>query len=160
MENEPVIEQKAAKTYEIGYLLSPFIPTETVEETAEAMYKTWIADLGGEIIIKHLPKMRSLAYPVAKFISNKKSVYKEAYFGAVKFQISPENIRTIKELVEKDGNVIRFLMTSVPKNAGRILAPRGIRRVRPVAPTTEKVEKGGEMTSAEIDKEIEGLLGE
>jgi len=161
VENSTELETKEARTYELGYLLTPFLPLEKVEETVDAMYKTLITDLGGEIVIKHLPKMRTLAYPVAQIISNKKSLYKEAYFAAVKFQLSPEKIRTQKEMIEKDGNVIRFLVVNVPKNAERIVAPRSslLRRPRPVTAAEEKAEKGGvEMTSEEIDKEIEGLL--
>lgn len=158
--NTQELDVKEAKTYEIGYLLTPFLPAEQVEESVEAMHKAWIADLDGLTIIKTAPKMRSLAYPVSKFINNKKSTFKEAYFGAVKFQISPEKIRTIKELLDKDNNIIRFLIVSVPKNAERILSPRGAgaRRVRPAATKEDGAGKGEEMTSEEIDKEIEGLL--
>jgi len=160
VENVTELEQKEAKTYEIGYLLTPFLPLEKVEETVEALYKSWIEDLGSLMIVKTSPRMRSLAYPVSKFISNKKSTFKEAYFGAVKFQASPEKIRTIKELAEKDNNIIRFLIVSVPKNAERVIAPRGAmgKRVRPATAKEDGVVKGEEMTSEEIDKEIEGLL--
>ncbi|MCX6712738.1 MAG: 30S ribosomal protein S6 [Candidatus Vogelbacteria bacterium] len=159
MENDQ-LEAKELKTYEVGFLLSPFLPLEKVEETVEAMYQAWVLDLGGEIVVKHAPKMRTLAYPVAKFINNKKSSFKEAYFAAVKFKISPEKIRTQKELIEKDGNVIRFLVVIIPKNSDRIVIPRGIRRdwAKPVFTPGEKVEKGEEMSSEQIDKEIEGLL--
>lgn len=159
--NNPIeLEAKEAKTYEIGYLLTPFLPLEKVEETIEAMYKAWITDLGGTIIVKHAPKMRSLAYPVVKFINNKKSSFTEAYFGAVKFQLSPAEIRTQKEIIEKDGNIIRFLVVSVPKNPERAVFSRGVKRewVRAAATVSEKTEKGEEMSSEEIDKEIEGLL--
>ena len=157
MENETVFEGKDAKTYEIGYLLTPFFPAEGLEETVEAMYKSWITDLGGELVFKTVPKMRALAYAVDKFINNKKSTFKEAYFGAIKFQISPEKIRSIKEIIEKDPNIVRFLMINVPKNSERVYIPRGtgIRHARPVE---GKAEKGEEMSSEEIDKEIEGLL--
>lgn len=154
------LEMKEAKTYEIGYLLSPFFPAEKVEETVEAMYKTLITDLGGELVFKTTPKMRPLSYPVSKFISNKKSTFNEAYFGAVKFQLSPENIRTIKEQLEKDNNIIRFLIVSIPKNSDRVVAPRGVmtKKVQSVATKEDGAEKGEEMTNEEIDKEIEGLL--
>ncbi len=160
MENVTETEVKEAKTYEIGYLLTPFLQAEKVEETVEAMYKTLIDDLGGLIIVKTAPKMRSLAYPVSKFISNKKSTVREAYFGAVKFQISPEKIRTIKEVLEKDNNVVRFLIVAIPKNSERVIIPRGVvsKRANSEVSKEEVVEKGEEMTNEEIDKEIEGLL--
>lgn len=160
MENVTETELKEAKTYEIGYLLTPFLPAEKVEEVVEAMYKTLIDDLGGLIIIKTAPKMRPLSYPVSKFISNKKNTVSEAYFGAVKFQISPEKIRTIKELLEKDNNVVRSLIVSVPKNSERIISPVGIssRRIDLDTVKEEVISKGEEMSDEEIDKEIEGLL--
>jgi ribosomal protein S6 len=161
VENSTELETKEAKTYELGYLLTPFLPLEKVEETVDAMYKSLITDLGGEIVIKHLPKMRTLAYPVAKIISNKKSLYQEAYFSAVKFQLSPDRIRTQQEMLEKDGNVLRFLVVNIPKRAERVVVPRSstlLRRPRPVTPAEEKADKGPEMTSEQIDKEIEGLL--
>lgn len=161
MENVTDIEVKEAKTYEIGYLLTPFLPTDKVEEVAEAMCKAIIEDLGGLSIFKTIPKMRALSYPVSKFISNKRSTFREAYFGAVKFQISPDKIRTIKELLDKDDNVIRFLTISIPKNSERVIMPvrTGVRTNPEVAKDSEAVApKGEEMSSEEIDKEIEGLL--
>jgi ribosomal protein S6 len=159
----PELEEKDLKTYELGVLLTPFLPLDKVEETVEALYGTLITDLGGSIILKHAPKMRSLAYPVAQIISNKKNLYQEAYFAAVKFQLSPDQIRTQKEMIEKDSNIIRHLLVSVPKNSERVFIPRGaaLRRARPVTAAEEKAEKGGEeMSSEQIDKEIEGLLTE
>jgi ribosomal protein S6 len=160
VENLTETEMKDAKTYEIGYLLTPFLPADKVEETAEAMYKMLVDDLGGLVVTKTAPKMRSLSYPVSKFINNKKSTVREAYFGAVKFQISPEKIRTIKELLDKDNNVVRFLMVNVPKNSEQIVAPREVtpKRVNLDVAKEVVVEKGEEMTNEEIDKEIEGLL--
>jgi len=161
VENVTEIEVKDAKTYEIGYLLTPFLQAEKADEVVEAMYKTLIEDLGGVSVFKTTPKMRPLAYPVSKFISNKKSTVSEAYFGAVKFQISPEKIRTIKELLEKDTNIVRFLIINIPKNSKRVVASRGAtskKTTLDVAKEDVTVEKGVEMTSEEIDKEIEGLL--
>jgi ribosomal protein S6 len=152
-------ELKEAKTYEIGYLLTPFLPADKVDETVEAMYKTLIEDLDGLMIIKTTPKMRALSYPVSKFISNKRSTFSEAYFGAVKFQISPEKIRTIKEQLEKDNNVVRFLIVNIPKNSERVVVPAGIATKKfPTDAKEEGAEKGEEMSDEEIDKEIEGLL--
>lgn len=158
MENVTETDVKDAKTYEIGYLLTPFLQAEKVEEAVEAMYKALIDDLGGLIIVKTAPKMRPLSYPVSKFISNKKSTVGEAYFGAVKFQISPEKIRTIKEVLEKDNNVVRFLIVGVPKNSERVIVPRTTTKRASVDVKAEGVEKGEEMTNEQIDKEIEGLL--
>jgi len=166
VENEPEIEEKEAKTYEIGYLLTPFLPADKVEETVEAMYKAMIDDLGGLAVFKTTPKMRALSYPVSKFISNKKSIFSEAYFGVVKFKISPEKIRTIKELLDKDNNIIRFLTVNIPKNSEKVVLRSGVATKKVVEKVVEKVvdvdnievEKVEEMSSEEIDKEIEGLL--
>ena len=161
MENIPATAGQEVKTYEIGYLLTPFLSAEKVEETAEVMYKTLVDELDGLIMIKTAPKMRPLSYPVAKFINNKKSTVSEAYFGAVKFQISSEKIRTIKERLEKDNNVIRSLIVNIPKNSERVIVPVGVmtKRINLDAPKKkEPVIKGEEMTNEEIDKEIEGLL--
>jgi ribosomal protein S6 len=160
VENVIETEMKDAKTYEIGYLLTPFLPADKAEETAEAMYKMLVDDLGGSVMTKTAPKMRSLSYPVSKFINNKKSTVREAYFGAVKFQISPEKIRTIKELLEKDSNNIRFLIVNIPKNSEQVIIPRGVVAKRASSDTVKEkvVVKGEEMTNEEIDKEIEGLL--
>lgn len=160
MENAVQLDTKEVKTYEIGYLLSPLLPSEKVEESMEAVYQAEIAAKGGEILFRTVPKMRALAYPVSKFTSNKRSSFTEAYFGAVKFTAAPETIVSIKEAFEKDANIIRFLIVSVPKNAERpaVLKRPMIRRARPMLPKEEAGEKSVEMTPEEIDKEIEGLL--
>lgn len=160
MENAVQSDTKEVKTYELGYLLSPLVPLEQAEESMEAMYQAGIAVKGGEVLSRTVPRMRALAYPVSKFTNNKRSLLSDAYFGAVKFTAAPDSITSVKEVFEKDGNIIRFLIVSVPKNAERptVLRRPMMRRPRPTLPKEEAGEKVIEMTPEEIDKEIEGLL--
>ncbi|MEK7477885.1 MAG: 30S ribosomal protein S6 [Patescibacteria group bacterium] len=163
MENDvqlDTLETKEVKTYELGYLLSPLVPQDKVEESVETMYQAAIVAKEGSILFRIVPKMRALAYPVSKFINNKRSSFSDAYFGAVKFTAAPTAIAGVKETFTGDGDIIRFLIVSVPKNADRpVVLKRPIgRRVRPTLPKEADGEKGVEMTSEEIDKEIEGLL--
>ena len=161
------MDTKDQKTYEIGYLLSPFIPAEQLEEAVAKMFKTNIEAKKGVVTTTVAPKMRPLAYAVAKMVDNKKSVYRDAYFGAVRFEAIPSDITAIKEAFDKDANVVRFLIIVAPKGSEivtpkRVMTPRRTTTRASAESITSTEDKPAVvvMSKEDIDKEIEGLISE
>ena len=156
------------KIYEIGYLLTPYLPAEEVAKTIDEMIKTKIEAEGGEVTSDLAPVMTRLAYPITKIINNKHTKFSDAYFGALRFKALPEAIIKLKADWDKEDNLIRFLLISLPKGSENIVAPkRGfarrddrpfeIERLRPKK-EEEKTVLSSEELDKEIDKEIDKLV--
>jgi ribosomal protein S6 len=149
------------RIYEVGYLLVPTIP----EADLPAMYgnlKDLVTTLGGAVISDEMPKKIPLAYSMLKVYKNVRNKFDTAYFGWVKFEINGDKVLEIKKKLDLDPNIIRFLITKTVKE-NTIAAKRFIHRdmTRRKMPTTKK-EEGGivtEIDKAEIDKEIDALVG-
>ena len=104
------------RIYELGYHLIPILGEEDVEKEREALVAT-ITTLNGEIIDEEKPSLINLAYTMYKVVNNKKSAYDQAYFGWIKFRLSPEELENVKKDVEREDNILRHLLiTTVEEN--------------------------------------------
>ncbi len=156
---EVVDENVDAKTsvYEVGYLMVPSIPEENLGGEV-TKFKDSLGEMGAVFISDEYPKMMELAYEMTRSIANKKQKFSYGYFGWVKFETTTINAKAIKESLDKNETLIRYLMiktvrenTMSPKkvygkseSSKRRQAPK----VEDVAPVSEEV----------IDKEIDALV--
>lgn len=152
------------KTYEVGYLLSPLVPEDQLVSLVSKIFEETIKASGGAVTSQLSPRLTRLAYPVAKVINNKRSNYQDAYFGALRFQVFPDQIAKFKAELDRSDELIRYLLITVSKNADKLIGSRPLprRRVEADKPIDEvlpeeKKEKV-EMSTEDIDKEIECLL--
>ncbi len=159
------------KTYEIGYILTPMVSEDKLAELFDKTLKAAVEAAGSSITAQQSPKMITLAYPINRMLNNKRSIFRDAYFGAVRFDASPEMVHLVKEHLDKAPEVIRHLLIVVPASAQPLAAQKGptTRTARPedrveevveevVAEEVVEKEEKPEMTNEDIDKEIEGLL--
>ncbi|MFM7088593.1 MAG: 30S ribosomal protein S6 [Candidatus Paceibacterota bacterium] len=146
------------RVYELGYLLIPTLG----EEDAPAVYgniKETISKLGGEFIMDEMPKMIPLAYTMDKVIQNIRHKFDSAYFGWVKFDMSPEGAAELKKKLDLDTNVLRFLITKTVREntiAGKRFGERSITKKRVGA--RKEGEEAVEINKEEIDKEIDAMI--
>lgn len=156
---EQILDEQLAledvKAYELGYLLSPLVPEEAKNDTVDQIIKKILIDLGGEIIGELNPNMRHLAYPISKSFNHKRTVYKDAYFGAIQFKLLPSKIEDLKKALDKEDNVLRYLLLVLSKNS-KVLGKDIPAPV--VTDSQEVVESPEAIDSEQIDKEIEDLL--
>lgn len=144
--------EKGQKIYEIGYLLSPLIAEEKLDEEISVLRKL-IEEKGGFIISEGRPKSQKLAYPIKKF--------ETAYFGWFKFSSDSETISEIKNSFEKSPlgeKIIRFLLIETKKETIAPISPKKAIRKKKLFVTPEAKVKG-EIKLEEIDKKLEELLG-
>ena len=97
------------QVYEVGFHILPTVPEEKVQEEL-SLIEDVISKNGGSIIAQDFPKMRTLAYDVAKTVDTKRLSFNKAYFGWIKFEIGKENIAKIKNALDTNLNILRFII--------------------------------------------------
>ena len=143
------------RVYELGYLISPIVGEENLPHEM-SMLKDAVANLGANFITEEYPKFIELAYRMEKSIANKLEKFTQAYFGWMKFELEPEKVETLEEMLRKNDKIIRhILFKTVRENT---LAPRKFHKTETHRrkPNEQKVEVNVE----EIDKEIDALIGD
>lgn len=144
--------------YEVGYLLSPLIPEEEILAKADEIVRVAIEGAGATVTNTTNPKRLPLAYQIGKSINHKRTNYREAYFGAIRFESLTESVAKIKASLDQNELALRFIIVNVPRRAELPIVPRRVPTRR-----TKVADKGAdvakpEISKEEIDKEIEGLL--
>jgi len=160
-EKENRLDNTAENTiYELGYLIVPTVSEENVQGESNKVRD--ILEGNGSIMSSTDAHRRDLAYTMDKVISNKKNIFDKAYFGSFIFETVAGNIEKIKSELEKDVNVLRFLIMKRTKES--LIPPKA--RVIPKVGTgsSEESSKEGENTKSinekELDKTIEELVVE
>jgi len=157
------------RVYEIGYLLIPHLP-ETELLGAVSSIKDSFQKEGASFISEGAPKMTKLAYPMRVSHDSKYQTYDSAYFGWLKHSISPENLSVVKEHLDADKNLIRFIVIkTVRENVfvphEEIKVDKAIKGVvmskeDEISESKEKKEKKNKepVSEEEIDKTIDELV--
>lgn len=147
-----MLMEKEQGKYELAYLISPFVPEEKVFDEVAGLRKA-IESRQCLITDEGAPSVRQLAYVLRLPRVGK---FESAWFGWVKFISSPENIDLIKQELEKNTNILRFLIIKPQKEPVRkaIKKPAGARQFKPKAP-----EEKPPVKEEEIDKKIEEMVG-
>jgi len=156
---EDVGEEKESRTsvYEVGYIMVPTIAEEALGEEV-TLFKDMFTEKGAVFISDEYPKLIELAYEMSRSINNKKQKFTNGYFGWVKFECSTTDAKIIKDILEKNEKLVRFLMIkTVRENTMSVRRAYGKQDGgrRRVVQKTEEVEKINEET---IDKEIDALV--
>lgn len=149
------------KTYEFGFLLTPLLTEESVAGFLTGALKQLFDKHQMLVTATVAPKMIPLAYTIRKRIENKNQIFREAYFGAIRFTAAPEAIPAFNTDLRKVNEVIRSLVIIIPKGADEVV----IRREPTVRPATLPAIEAPLVVVAEagnkaevIDKEIDELL--
>ena len=105
----PKSDSEGRIVYELGFHLLPTLAGDKVGDAAGALRKT-IEKNGGIFISEELPKEMQLAYTFVKKENSKNIKYDSAFFGWIKFEMLPENALALKEEVETDKSILRFIV--------------------------------------------------
>ena len=144
------MENNDKNLYELGYLLIPVIPAEKLPEEASVL-RSYVESNGGMIDSEGEPKMRKLSYEITHRVAGGKNTrYDDAHFGWLRFNISPENIKTIDSEMKKNTSVLRFMIINLSNEMG---SPK---RNEAKKTAIKKAKKN--ISEKEIDKEIDSLL--
>lgn len=163
MVNKEQTRTAGGRIYEIGYLLSPMIPVESLAERVSKNLTAPIASLGGEIMNEVSPRHLTLAYPIKKNMEHRRLTFREAFFGSIRFQTLPRAAAELRSKLVASPDLVRHLLIEVPK-ATLLDEERAKARVNHPPRSPVPAETAGEVSSqpslslAEMDQQIDQLL--
>jgi ribosomal protein S6 len=156
---EVISEEKEARlsVYEVGYLMVPTIAEEGLGGEV-TLFKDMFTENGAVFISDEYPKQIELAYEMSRSINNKKQKFSYGYFGWVKFECSTVQAKIIKDILDKNEKLVRYLMIKTVRentmSVKRVYGKQdGVKR-RP----SPKAEEVGPINEEVIDKEIDALV--
>jgi ribosomal protein S6 len=159
MANENVEEKESGRMsiYEVGYIMVPTIVEENLGGEV-TMFKDVFTEHGATFISDEYPKMIELAYEMSRSIANKKQKFSYGYFGWVKFECTTDQAKVIKDLLDKNEKLVRYLMIKTVRESTMSSKrpygkPEGAKRR-----STPRAEETGPINEEVIDKEIDALV--
>lgn len=117
--------------YELTYIVSPEITGEEAEAKSKEI-ESAIQSREGIIVRQSNPIAKTLSYPIAKRASG--------FLGVLEFQLEPEKLIELKEIIAKDGKIVRHIILT--KKPVKIKKQRRDRKeAAPVFETFDKKEE-------------------
>lgn len=155
-ENLENVDSKVS-VYEVGYIMVPSIPEENLGGEVTT-FKDSLTEKGVTFISDEYPKMMELAYEMSRSIANKKQKFSYGYFGWVKFECTTENAKVIKDYLDKNETLVRYLMIKTVRentmSTKRVYGKTDSSKRR----STPKTEESLPINEEVIDKEIDALV--
>jgi len=154
-------EIELMQVYELGFHIVPTIAEEKVANVFGDM-KSVLEKNGAVFISEEYPKMRPLAYTMFKNEAGKNEKFNFAYFGWVKYELSKEAASEVKEKLEKNKEILRFLVIKTVRENTLYGHKLGRKEGEKTDAITSDIvaEEASIVSEEEIDKTIEELVVE
>lgn len=149
-------DETSPKVYELGFLIIPSMAEEKLPELVSNI-KGEAEKAGSIFISEEYPKLKSLSYTMFRTVDHKKQGFDQAYFGWFKFEAYSARIKELKESLEKNLNILRFLLiNTVRENTiySHKIIPKKSKYIKRAPDQHTEVKSSVE----EIDKSIEDLV--
>jgi len=164
VEDAPENEDIDSRIYELGYHIVPAVSEEEAPREAAAI-KDFIKEHGGTVISEELPKHMELAYTMYRTENGKKEKFETSHFGGIKFEIDPNSLAQIKEVLDMNRNILRHIIFKTVKentHAEVKLPQVRLERKQSVAPkaTPKKEEIGVPVSEKALDESIKEIVVE
>ena len=144
--------------YEVGYIMLPTIAEEKLGEEV-TIFKDMFIEKGATFISDEYPKLIELAYEMSRSIENKKQKFSYGYFGWVKFECTTAQAQIIKEILDKNEKLVRFLMIkTVRENTMSVKRSYSKQDGAKRRTSTTKTKEAEVINEETIDKEIDALV--
>ncbi len=118
------------KVYEVGLHIVPDVGDKEVLSVFNSL-KTEISSVG-EVIDENTPELIELAYTIRHKTRKEDGTYNRydsAYFGSIKFVSSQEGAVKIKEAIQNNESVLRFLLVETVRESTRMSLPEEEKKV-------------------------------
>lgn len=155
-ENNEEVKIKTS-VYEVGYLMLPSIAEENLGSEV-TLFKDFLSENGAVFISDEYPKMIELAYEMSRSIANKKQKFSYGYFGWVKFECGTDQARIIKEGLDKNEKLIRYLMIKTVRESTMSTKRLYNKQDNLKRKSSVKSEESLPINEEVIDKEIDALV--
>ena len=143
--------------YEVGYLMLPTIAEENLGEEV-TLFKDMFIEKGAVFISDEYPKLIELAYEMSRSIENKKQKFSYGYFGWVKFECNTDQAKVIKDILDKNEKLVRYLMIKTVRESTMSVKRSYSRQDGAKRRPTQKHEEITPINEEMIDKEIDALV--
>jgi len=143
--------------YEVGYIMVPSIPEENLGGEV-TVFKDSLTEMVATFISDEYPKMLELAYEMSRSIANKKQKFSYGYFGWVKFECSTTSAKVIKDMLDKNEKLVRYLMIKTVRESTMSSKRPYSNKDGFKRRSTPKAEESLPINEETIDKEIEALV--
>ena len=152
-------QEIGGRIYELAYHFVPTIAEESVGATLSTL-KGFLEEQGAVFINVEPPKMIELSYEMSRTIDNKKTWFDHAYFGWIKFELDPANLKEVEEKLDRDETIIRFMIIKTVRE--NTIASRKVHREYRKRDVKAVDENGApiEINKEEVDKQIDAMIAE
>lgn len=144
------------------------LPNLSEDETAKGVadLKTLIEKGGGTIISEEQPALMQLTYTMVKKQEGKNAKFGSSLFGVLKFDIAASSLASIKEEIDINKNILRYLIIKTVREYTPIQNKPVFREVKtedskPISKPVMEEEKAKDakpISEEELDKTIEELV--
>jgi len=107
-------EENRNTVYEIGCLFVPIISDKDVL-TEVSKIKSSLEKLDCDFLSGDGPDTKELAYPMKKMIDGEKHLFVKAYFVWLKFTANSDKLIGLKEGLDKNKNILRYILIKTIK---------------------------------------------
>lgn len=101
-------------SYEFAFHVLPTVAEGEVPGVFESI-KAHITKAGGEILSEENPQRFDLAYDIIKYLEGKNRKFSSAYFGWVRFRLSPAALAELSEHIDAQKELLRYLFIKLTK---------------------------------------------
>lgn len=106
--------------YQLTFLISSFLKQEEAEDFLKKI-KDFFSQKEKILNTEDLKKIK-LAYPIQK--------QREAYLASIDFQFSPEEIKNLKEWIEREKDILRYLLIKIREKRKKVSTKEKKREIK------------------------------
>jgi ribosomal protein S6 len=114
VEAEVVGTEREPVAYELAFHILPTVAEGEVESVYNAL-KQHITQAGGTIFDTEAPERFDLAYGVVKYLEGRNRSFTSAYFGWIRFHLTPAALEGLTENIEATKELLRYLLIRLTK---------------------------------------------
>lgn len=156
--------ESAARVYEVGYVITPTMKEQEVEKIVGDV-RSEIGKANGSFIAEGAPSLARLSYAMPALENGKRMLHDRGYFGWIKFDSSIASAGRLKEALEKNEQVMRFIVfrTVREDTRAKMKAPqlREVRRTDTIKSAPRRAEEAsGPVSEAELEKALQNITAE
>lgn len=107
-------EERELLSYELAFHVLPTVAEGEVVAVFDKI-KALITKEGGEVTKEEAPARFDLAYEIVKYLEGRNRKFSSAYFGWVRFTISPEKVAELTTEVEAMKELLRSILIRLTK---------------------------------------------
>ncbi len=107
-------DERELVAYELAFHVLPTVAEGEVPAVVDAI-KTILTKHAATLDTEEAPQRIELAYDVEKYLEGRHRKFKSAYFGWIRFAVSPSELHGITEALDTTKEILRYLVVKLNK---------------------------------------------